>query len=306
MSEPLDLVIIGAGVAGLSAAIQAARLGLNTMVVAEMGVGGQIMNAPHIDNFPGIPEALGGYDLGPILHEQAETAGASFMFDRGEALEAEGDQFMVRGDSEVLVCRAVIVAAGSKPRKLGLPGEERLTGRGVSHCASCDGPLFRNKHVMVVGGGDAAFDEALVLADHARQVTILCRNDRPRAQKILRDRADARANIELRCGVLVEEIIGDSVVTGLAVRGTGAGGASVEPCDGVFVSIGSEPNTQWLGALAALTSDGQILVDAMMQTSVPGLFAAGVIRAGSVGLLATAAGDGVTAAVAAARYLARN
>ena len=306
MSEPLDLVIIGAGVAGLSAAIQAARLGLNTMVVAEMGVGGQIMNAPHIDNFPGIPEALGGYDLGPILHEQAETAGASFMFDRVEAIEAQGDQFMVRGESDLLVCRAVIVAAGSKPRKLGVPGEERLTGRGVSHCASCDGPLFRNKHVMVVGGGDAAFDEALVLAAYARQVTILCRNDRPRAQKILRDRAAALANIELRCGVLVEEIIGDAVVAGLCVRGAGAASTSVEPCDGIFVSIGSDPNTQWLGALASLTSDGQILVDEMMQTSVPGLYAAGVIRAGSVGLLAAAAGDGVTAAVAAARYLARN
>jgi len=305
MSEPLDLVIIGAGVAGLSAAIHAARLGLSTMVVAEIGVGGQIMNTPQIDNYPGVLEAIGGYDLGPILHEQAETAGANFMFDRIEAIDVEGDQFVVRGESETLACRSVIVAAGSKPRKLGVPGEERLIGRGVSHCASCDGPLFRNRHVVVVGGGDAAFDEALVLSTFAQRVTIACRGEMPRAQKILRDRVASSVNIALRCGVAVEDIIGDAGVTGIGLRSTSAAGATTEPCEGVFVSIGSEANTQWLGDLVPVTPEGHIIVDAMMQTSTPGLFAAGVIRAGSVGLLAAVAGDGATAAVAAARYLAR-
>ena len=303
MSEPLDLVVIGSGVAGLSAALQAARLGLKTMVVAEMGVGGQIMNAPHIDNYPGILDPIGGYDLGPILHEQAETAGAKFMFDRIEAIDVDGDQFSVRGDSEMLVCRSIIIAAGSRPRKLGAPGEDRLTGRGVSHCASCDGPLFRNMRVVVVGGGDAAFDEALILSAYARHVTILCRNDRPRAQQVLRDRVASASNIDLRCGVLVEEIIGDGGVTGIRLRKSGAADVSIEACDGIFVSIGSDANTGWLGALVSVTPQGLVVVDAMMRTSVPGIFAAGVIRAGSVGLLAAVAGDGVTAAVAAGRYL---
>ena len=305
MSEPLDLVIIGAGVAGLSAAIQSARLGLNTMVVAEMGIGGQIMNAPHIDNYPGVLESIGGYDLGPILHEQAEAAGANFMFDRIEALEVAGDQFFVRGESEAIACKAVIIAAGSRPRMLGVPGEERLTGRGVSHCASCDGPLFRGKHVFVVGGGDAAFDEALILSAYAHSVTILSRNDKPRAQKILRDRVKNTANIHLRCGVIVEQIIGEDVVTGIAFRSSIAEPATIEPCDGVFVAIGSEANTAWLQGLTKLTPDNKIIVDEMMRTSVPGVFAAGVIRANSVGLLAAVAGDGATAAVAAHRHLAR-
>lgn len=299
----LDLVVIGAGVAGLSAAIQAARLGLKTMVVAEMGVGGQIINANRIENFPGFPDGVSGVELGPMLHEQAEAAGAEFVFDKIEYIALDGARRIARGASETLDARAIIVAAGSSPRQLGLPGEERLTGRGVSHCASCDGPLYRGKRVCVVGGGDAAFDEALTLSEFTRETLILCRGASPRAQKVLRDRVAAASGVALRAQTIVEEILGEATVAGVRIRGAD-GVARVEPADGVFIYAGLAPNTGFLGDVVALDGDGRVIVDAMMRASAPGVFAAGDIRAQSVGLLAASAGDGVTAAVAAARYLA--
>ncbi len=305
MSGDPDLVIIGAGIAGLTAATHSARLGLNTTVVAEMGVGGQIMNAPRIDNYPGFPDGIGGHELGPILHEQAEAAGAEFLFDAIEAIEIDGDRRIVRGAAETLAARAVIVAAGSSHRKLGIPGEERLIGHGVSHCASCDGPLFRGKRVIVVGGGDAAFDEALILSEFVGRAVILCRADTPRAQKVLRDRVAAVANVEIRFSTIIEEIAGEDGVASVRQRDVGTGVVTTEPVDGVFVYVGLEPNTGFLGDLVALDGDRRIVVDPMMATSVPGVFAAGDIRAGSIAMLAAVAGDGATAAIAAARYLAR-
>ena len=299
----IDVVIIGAGVAGLTAAIQAARIGLRVMVVAEMGVGGQVINAPRIENYPGFADGVAGVELGPMLHEQAEAVGAEFTFDTIEAIEREGGRWIARGAGETLAARAIIVAAGSRPRALGVAGEERLKGRGISHCASCDGPLYRGKRVFVAGGGDAAFDEALTLAEFARDVVILCRGAAPRAQKILRDRVAATANISVLTSTAIEEIRGDATVSELLVRGPD-GAARVEPADGLFVQIGLEPNTRFLDGQLALAPDGRIIVDAMMRTSMAGVFAAGDIRADSVALLAASAGDGATAAVAVARYLA--
>ena len=297
-----DILIIGAGVAGLTAAIHAARLGLRVVVVAELGVGGQIINAPRIENFPGFPDGVAGVELGPMLHEQAEAAGAEFLFDTIEALERDGAGWIARGASETLAARAIIVAAGSHPRARDAPGEARLTGRGVSRCASCDGPLYRGKRAFVAGGGDAAFDEALTLAEFAASVTILCRGAQPRAQKILRDRVAAAANIEVWASTAIEEIRGDSAVSTLLLRGPD-GATRVEAADGLFVQVGLAPNTDFLGAQLALAPDGRIIVDAMMRTSAAGVFAAGDIRAESVALLAASAGDGATAAVAAARHL---
>ncbi len=300
MTSSLDLIIIGAGVAGLTASIHAGQQGLKCMTVAEMGVGGQIMNAPLIENFPGYPQGIAGVELGPMLHEQAEDAGAEFCFDTIKTIEIQDDGFVARGIEETLFAKSVIIAAGSRLKTLGVDGEARLTGRGVSHCASCDGPLYRGKRLFVVGGGDAAFDEALALAEFAAHVEILCRSARPRAQKKLQARVAAAGNIGVRFNTSVQEILGADYVTGLRLRGA----EGVEPADGVFIYAGLQPNTEFLNGLLALDDAGRIIVDAKMQSSVAGIFVAGDIRSQSLALLPDVASDGETAAAAAAEYCA--
>jgi thioredoxin reductase (NADPH) len=296
-----DLVIVGAGAAGLTAAILAPRYGLKVAVVERMAPGGQIVNADSIENFPGIPRAIPGHELGPLLHEQAEAAGAEVKLDMVEAIEIAGAHRIVRGTTQAWRARAVIIAAGSALRALGIPGEEELRGKGVSHCASCDAPLFAGQDVCVIGGGDSALDEALVLARHAARVTVFHRDATPSAQQALIDRAAAARNIEMCPESLVEEILGQDAVTGVRVCTSGA--SRVHSVRGVFIYVGLEPNTQFLRGLLALDPAGHIETDAMMRTSVDGIFAAGDVRAGSVAQLAAAVGDGATAALAAFRYL---
>jgi thioredoxin reductase (NADPH) len=298
-----DLIVIGAGVAGLTAAMLAARYGLSTTVVDRMGVGGQISNVERIENFPGFPQGLGGHELGPLLHEQAEAAGAEFVLDTIEGLATEGEQRIVRGAAETLRARAVIVAAGSALRPLGIPGEERLLGRGVSHCASCDGPFFKGQEVAVVGGGDSAIDEALILAEHAARVTIFHRGPRLKAQQVLVDKAVANPKLAFAPGTIVEEIMGEDVVSAVRLRDVTSGATRSQDLKAVFVYVGLEPNSAFLQGVVALDPTGHIETDIMMHTSAPGVFAAGDIRAGSVAQLAAVAGDGATAAIAAFRYI---
>jgi thioredoxin reductase (NADPH) len=298
-----DLIIIGAGVAGLTAAMTAGRYGLQVVVVDRMGVGGQIVNAERIENFAGFPLGIGGHELGPLLHEQAEAAGAELMLDTVEALAIEGEHRIVRCAGETLRAPAVIIAAGSALRSLGIPGEERLLGRGVSYCASCDGPMFRGQDVCVVGGGDAALDEALVLAGHASRVMIFHRGRELRAQKALRDRVAAAGNIAIVLETVVEEIIGGDVVAAVRLRALTSGETHSQAVKAVFVAVGLDANTAFLHGLLALDPAGHIETDVMMQTSLPGIFAAGDIRKHSVALLAACAGDGATAAMAAFRYV---
>ena len=299
--QELDLVIVGAGVAGLTAAMVAARHGLRVAVIDQTGVGGRISTAERIENFPGFPQGIAGHELGPLLHEQAESAGASFMLDTVTAIEP-GTQHIVRGAAETFQTGAVIIAAGSSPRSLGIAGEERLRGRGVSHCASCDGPFFKGQEIGVVGGGDAALDEALVLAEHAAGVTIFHRGATPRAQQALIERAGGKISIVLN--TIVEEILGEDAVTGVRLRDVTSGARRTQAVKALFVQVGAEPNTAFLRGVLALDPMGHIETDTMMRTSVAGIFAAGDIRKSSVAQLAAVAGDGATAAVAAFRYLA--
>jgi thioredoxin reductase (NADPH) len=301
--QDFDLVVIGAGVAGLTAAMVAARYGVKVAVVDRMGVGGQINTAERIENLPGFPQGVAGHELGPLLHEQAEAAGAEFVLDTIEAIEADGDCHVLRGASEVLRAPAIIVAAGSAQRSLGIPGEERFLGKGVSHCASCDGPFFTGQEVVVVGGGDSALDEALVLAEHASRVTVVHRGANLKAQHAFITRAQANGKIAVALETVVEEIVGEQAVTGVRLRHATGGDTRLQVVKGVFVYIGLEPNTAFLRGVVALDSAGHIETDVMMQTSRPGIFAAGDIRKGSVAQLAAVAGDGATAAVAAFRYL---
>jgi thioredoxin reductase (NADPH) len=304
--RPFDVVVIGAGAAGLCAGMHAARYGFIVAVVDGSGVGGQISTAEKIENFPGFPNGIPGHELGPLLHEQAEAAGAEFILDTIERIVPSEDQFHLHGTSENLQARCVIVAAGSARRSLGIPGEQEFLGKGISHCASCDAPLFAGRDAAVVGGGDSALDEALVLAGRAARVTIVHRGASLSAQHVLAQRIAHSRNISIASNTAVEEILGDEAVTGLRLRDCNTGAVRQLPASGVFVCVGLEPNTGFLNDIVALDGSRHIETDVMMVTSRPGIFAAGDIRSRSVALLAAAAGDGATAAIAAFRYLKAN
>lgn len=298
-----DLIVIGAGLAGLTAALFASRYGLRVVVVDEIGAGGQIVNAEHIEDFPGFPGGIAGFDLGPLVQEQAEQAGAEFISDTVRALVPRGVEQIVRCAERELRAGAVIIAAGSRLRPLGVPGEERLRGRGVSSCASCDGPFFAGRAVCVVGGGDAALGEAAILATHAAHVTVFQRGPALTAQPAIRDRALRKANVSVTLNTAVEAILGDEAVTAVRLQDTLTGVRRVQEVAGVFIFVGLEPNTGFLRGVVALDPTGHIVTDLMMRTSVPGVFAAGDIRQHAVSQLVAAAGDGATAAIAAVQYL---
>jgi thioredoxin reductase (NADPH) len=298
-----DLVVVGAGVAGLTAAMFAGRYGLTAAVVEKLGPGGQIINAERIENFPGFPQGIAGHELGPLLHQQAEAAGAEFMLDHVEGVAPSGERHIVRAAGESLRARAVIIAAGSALRPLGVAGEAEFLGRGVSHCASCDGAFFTGQEVCVIGGGDSALDEALVLTQHASRVTVLHRGERLDAQRALRDQAAAHAKIEIVLQTSVEEIVGEEAVSAVRLHDLRTAGTRLASVKGVFVYVGLEPNTAFVRGVLALDPAGHIETDLMLRTSLAGVFAAGDIRKHSVAQLAAAAGDGATAAISAYRYL---
>jgi thioredoxin reductase (NADPH) len=300
----VDLAIVGAGVAGLTAATVAAQHGLQVLVIERVGAGGQVMSVEQVANYPGFPQGVSGFELGPLLQEQAEAAGAQFQLDTVEGIDpVPGGRHILRCTGVTVAARAVLVAAGSTRRRLGVPGEDQLEGRGVSHCASCDAPLFRGQPVCVVGGGDSAFGEAVVLAGHASRVSIVFREEQPHAQRYLVQAAATVPNIELvpRCNIL--EIVGDDSGVSAARLQVAGEPARVLPVRGVFVYAGLAPDTGFLGGALQLDAAGRIETDAALRASVPGIFAAGDIRAGSPYLLAAACGDGAMAAASAFRYL---
>lgn len=296
-----DVVVIGAGVAGLTAAMTAAGHGASTLVIEQLAPGGQISTVEKIGNFPGFPDGIAGYELGPLLQQQAEAAGAELQLGAVSAIAADGGGYRVICADEEIAAQAVIVAAGSSLRKLGVPGEAEFIGRGVSHCAACDGPLLKGQSVTVVGGGDSAFDEALVLAGYASEVTLIHRGPSPSARPVVVAQFAALPHVSMIADAEVAAIEGDKVVTGVSIRR----GAKIEhiSCRAVFAYVGLEPRTSFLGDIVALDADKRIVTDLSMHASRPGLFAAGDIRSGSAGMLASAAGDAATAAISAVRYL---
>jgi thioredoxin reductase (NADPH) len=296
-----DLVVVGAGLAGLTAGMYGARYGLKTTIVERLAPGGQVLNVEKIESFPGFPQGISGFDLGPMVQEQAEAAGAEFMLATAQALGIDGDELVVRCDGEDVRARALIVATGSSLRSLGIPGEAEYLGRGVSHCASCDAPLFDGKDVCVVGGGDSALDEAAVLADRVGQVLVVHRGTAFGAQQIAVSQLESRSNVQTLFETEVVEIRGAETVSSVVLRSSGE--TRVQPVSGVFVFVGLEPNTSLLRGVADLDPAGHVVTDLWLRTSARGVFAAGDIRQHASGQLVSAAGDGATAAVAAYRYL---
>ena len=298
-----DVIVIGGGAAGYTAAMFTARDRLRTVVIERFASGGQVLNCEHIDNYPGFPDGIAGYTLGPALQQQADAAGTEVRMSEVTAVRREGDEIVVESDGEPLRARALVVASGSRFTTLNVPGEEEFVGTGISHCASCDGSFFMNQPVAVVGGGDAAVDEATHLTQYASQVTVIHRRDRLRAAAALQERARANGKIRFRWNAAVRAIEGAEGVQRLLVEDLATGAREPMTVSGVFIYAGLTPNTEFLGGLVPLSASGQIVTDLEMRTAVPGILAAGDVRAASARLLVASAGDGATAAMAAVRYL---
>jgi thioredoxin reductase (NADPH) len=297
VGDGIDIAIAGGGLAGLTAGMFAARLGHSTTVLTGLAPGGLLLFIEQIEGVPGFPEGVPGYELCPMAQEQAEAAGAGFSMAEADGIERDGDGWIVHSDDGDLRAKAVVLATGSRLRTLGVPGEQELTGSGVSHCASCDAPMLRDKVTVVVGAGDSGLQEALTLAATVAQVIVLDHGDQPAAQATYRRRAEEHPAIEIRTGVEVTEIVGNGTVSGVR---TSAGDI---PCDAVFVYVGLDPNTELLNGGIALDGDGRVPTDNHLRTELPGVFAAGSLRADNPYQAASAAGDGAAAAKAAHRYL---
>jgi thioredoxin reductase (NADPH) len=292
----VDVAIIGAGVAGLSAAAVAARAGLAVLVIERLGAGGQVMTVDRIDNYPGHPQGLSGYELGPMLQEEAENAGADLMLADVETLQPGLKRHLLHCGTDIVAARAVLVACGSRRRALDVPGEEAFEGRGVSHCASCDGPMYVGKAVCVAGGGDSAIGEALVLAPHAARVSVIYPEPEPHAQPYLLEGLRNWPNVELIAGARVVSVVGDaSGVTSVTLQSVD-GPTRELPAHGVFVYAGLVPATEFLAGAVRLDAAGRIETDARLRSSAAGIYAAGDVRSGAECLLAAAAADGAAAA----------
>lgn len=299
-----DLVIIGGGPAGLSAGLYAGRAGLNSILIERGVYGGQIVNARIVENYPGFPDSISGPELAEFMRRQATKYGLETNASEVTEVKKCSDyRFDIAISDGKVIANAVIIATGSEYSKLGVPGEERLTGSGVSYCATCDGFFFRDREVAVIGGGDTALTDALELVQHCRKVYIIHRRDKLRATKSLQEKVFSEPKIELIWNTVVHEIVGDRMLRSLRLRNVKTGESSSLELDGVFIAVGLKPNSHIFNHLINLDEAGFIVTDEMMRTSVPGIFAAGDIRHNSLRQVITAAGDGAIAANSAFKYL---
>lgn len=297
-----ELIIIGGGPAGLAAGLYAARARMKTVCLERLTPGGALALTEDVENYPGF-RAITGPDLVEKMLEHAKDFGMELSYSDANSIELDGTDRIVHTDEGPFVAKAVLIASGAKINKLGVPGEEEFAGRGVSYCAVCDGAFFRDQDVVVVGGGDAAIDEGLYLTRLVETVTVIHRRDQLRASKILQERAFANEKVSFMWEMVVREIHGNGMVKEILLENVKTAEQSVHPTDGLFVYIGSKPNTDFVKGLVEMDEAGHIITDLHMQTSVPGIYAAGDVRIDSYRQAVTAGGDGCTAALAAEKYI---
>lgn len=300
-----DLVIVGGGPAGLTAGLYAARSRLDVVLLEDKFCGGQLMTYEWVENYPGFPEGIAAQELVQRMIDQATRFGLAIIKEKVVSIDVDPDgreKTLVLEDGTVR-CKAIIVAAGAHARKINVEGEKRLSGKGVSYCATCDGAFFEGCVVSVVGGGDKAVEEAMYLTKFARQVNVIHRRDKLRAAKVIQERAFANPKIKFVWDTVVTRIHGDESVSGITVKNVKTGHISEMDTDGLFVFVGTVPSSEFLNNAVSLDEDGFVIVDREMETSVRGIFAAGDVVSKRLRQISTAVGEGATAAFNAERYL---
>jgi len=298
-----DVVIIGGGPAGLTAGIYTARARLRSLLIEKVAAGGLIVNAGLVENYPGFAQGISGLELTESMNQQAAKFGMETLLAEVTGLELKGEQKVVKTTEGDIAAKAIIVASGSDRAKLGVPGEKEFTGKGVAYCAICDAYFFKELPVGVVGGGNAAINEALELSKFASKVTVIHRRQELRATRILQEKAFAEAKIEFLWNTVVEAIEGEDMVKRLRLRNVVSGEKSTLDIAGIFVATGTKPNTDYLKGVLPLDANGAIITNEKMETGVPGIFAAGDIRSSSIRQVIAAAGDGAVAAIYAERFI---
>lgn len=298
-----DVIIVGAGPAGLTAGIYAARGGLKTAIVELAMPGGQAASTDNIENYPGFPDGINGYELMDLFHKQALKFNVEFIFEEVEKFDLTNTVKKIHTNRQVLEARSIIITAGSKPRLLGVPGEDKFMGSGVSYCATCDGAFFKGKKVVVVGGGDAAIEEGTYLTRFAEEVTIVHRRTGFRASQTALQRAKNNPKIRFVLNAVVEEILGSNHVEGVRILDVQSGTTRELPADGVFIYVGTSPNAQFLHGEIETDDRGYIITNPLLQTNIKGVYAAGDIRNTPLRQVATAVGDGALAAVEVEKYI---
>lgn len=299
-----DMIIIGGGPAGYTAALYAARAGLDTILLERMAAGGQMALTHQIDNYPGFEEGIDGFSLGDKMKKQAERFGAKSKFAQVLRVDLTAEPKRIETQGDTYLGRTVVLATGANPRELGLGNESKLVGKGVAYCAACDGMFYRGKTVVVVGGGNTAAADALLLSRIAKKVILVHRRDKLRATKIYHTPLMKAENVEFRWNSIVTELLHEEKLTGVRLRNVNTGEESVVDCDGVFVSVGRKPATEFLAGQLALDESGYVTAGEDTVTNIPGVYAVGDVRTKLLRQVVTAVADGAAAVHAAEDYLA--